>query len=206
MIYILDFDGVIFDGLRFKKDFRRVFIDHGITHEAYENTYHDAKEARKGTYELDAHLKIIAAEYLTIDHGALQRDIMALAGRSRHYIFADAKTFLADAQKKGHALFLVSAGDLVFQKEKINASGIFSFFDEIAITNASQKSFAIDEIKKNTGAREIVFIDDNKKVLDDIKKHHPSVKTVQMARTNRAPRTTSANMCIRNFSEISSLL
>lgn len=202
MIYILDFDGVVFDDQRFKKDFRRVFTDHGITHEAYENTYHDAKEARKGTYELDAHLKIVAAEYLTIDHKALRKDIMALTARSRRYVFTDAKTFLMEAQKKGHTLCLVSAGDLVFQKEKINASGISSFFDEIAVINASQKSFAIDEIKRNTGAREVVFIDDKKEVLDDIKKHHPSVKTVQMARTNRMPRATSADICIKNFSEI----
>lgn len=202
MIYILDFDGVVFDDQRFKKDFRRVFADHGITHRVYEDTYHDAKETRKGTYELDAHLKIIAAEYLTVDHKALRKDIMALAVRSRRYVFADAKTFLADAKKKRHTLFLVSAGDSVFQKEKINASGISSFFDDIAITSASQKSLAIDEIKKHTGAREIVFVDDNKEVLDDIKKHHPSIKTVQMARTNRTPRATSADMRIKNFSEI----
>ena len=127
---------------------------------------------------------------------------MALAAHSRRYIFADAKTFLADAQKKRHMLFLVSAGDSVFQKEKINASGISSFFDDIAITNVSQKSFVIDEMKKNIGAREIVFIDDNKEVLDDIKKHHPSIKTVQMARTNRTPRSASADAYIKSFSEI----
>lgn len=202
MIYILDFDGVVFDDQRFKKDFRRVFGDHGIMHKAYESTYHDAKEARKDTYELDIHLKIIAAEYPKTDHKALRKDIMALAARSRHYIFADAKVFLMKTREEGHALFLVSAGDQVFQKEKINASGISSFFDNVTITSVSQKSLALDEIKKHTGIREIVFIDDNKEVIDDIKKHHPLIKIVQMVRTNRAPRSASADAYIKSFSEI----
>ena len=199
MIYILDFDGVIFDDQRFKKDFRRVFLDHGITHEAYENTYHDTKEARKGTYELNTHLKIIADEYVTIDHKALRKDIMALVARSRRYIFADAKTFFMEAQKKGHPLFLISTGDLIFQKEKISASGISSFFSKVMIIRVSQKSLALDKIKKSTDAGEIIFIDNDNNVIDDIKKHHPLITVVQMTRINHTPRSANADQYIKNF-------
>ena len=202
MIYILDFDGVLFDDEVFKRDFQHVFTRHGVGHDVYRQTYEHAKVARKGTYELDVHVGIIASEYPMINHTLLRKDLMALAHQSRHYIFADAKAFLLDAQKKQHTLFLISAGDPVFQKEKIHASGISSFFKKVVITAASQKFIAIDEIKKQINGDEMVFIDDKKEAVEDMKKHHPYIKVVQMARVSRMARSKLVDGCIKNFLEL----
>lgn len=202
MIYILDFDGVIFNDEVFKKDFQHVFTRYSVAHNVYKQSYEHAKEAKKGTYELDTHLKIIASEYPMIDHAGLRKDLMALARRSRHYIFADAKTFFLNAQKKQIKLFLISAGDPVFQKEKINASGIFSFFQKVIITAPSQKSVAIDEIKKQSGGDEVIFIDDKKEIVEGIKKRHPQIRVAQMARSNRVPRSKRVDRFIKDFSEL----
>jgi predicted phosphatase len=137
-----------------------------------------------------------------IDHATLRKDLMGLAHQSRHYIFADAKAFLLDAQKKQHKLFLISAGDPIFQKEKIQASDISSFFEKVVITTASQKSIAINEIKKQISGDEIVFIDDKKEAVEDIKKYHPHIKVMQMARVNRIVRSKLVDGCIKNFSEL----
>lgn len=203
MIYILDFDGVLFDDEMFKRDFQHVFTRHGVAHNVYKQTYEHAKESKKGTYELDMHLGIIASEYPMINHTDLRKDLMALARRSRQYIFADAKKFLFDAQKKQLKLFLISAGDAVFQKEKIDSSEVSSFFQKVIITTPSQKSVFLDEIKKQAVGDDIVFIDDKKEVVEEIKKRHPYIKVVQMVRVSRIVRSRLADGCIKNFSELS---
>lgn len=202
MIYILDFDGVLFDDEMFKRDFQHIFTRYGVTHDVYKQTYEHAKKAKKGAYELDAHLGIIASEYPRINHTNLRKDLMALARRSRHYIFADAKSFLFNAQKKQFKLFLISAGDAVFQKEKIDASGVSSFFQKVIITTPSQKSVTINEIKKQAIGDEIVFVDDKKEIVEEIKKRHPYIKVVQMARVIRIVRSKLVDGCIKNFSEL----
>lgn len=199
MIYIFDFDGVLFNDEMFKRDFQHVFTRHGVSHSVYKQSYEHAKEARKGTYELDTHLRIIASEYPKINHAGLREDLMALARQSRRYIFADAKAFLSDTQKTQNKLFLVSVGDTIFQKEKIHASGVSSFFEKVVITTASQKFIAIDEIKKQTGGDKIVFVDDKKEIVDEIKKHYPSIKVVQMVRSVHTAQSSYADMHIKNF-------
>jgi len=201
MIYILDFDGVLFDDKRFKSDFRRVFGRHGVTHNAYEQTYRQAKEAKRGAYGIDTHLAVIHHIYPRVDISGLRRDLFVLAGHSRRYIFVDAKTFLVAAQKRGDKLFLLSTGDKLFQETKINASGIVPFLNNVFIATSSRKASLFAKIKKQAGRRETVFIDDKREVVDEIKKHNPNVRVVQMVRGAHVVKSDYVDTRIKNFIE-----
>ncbi len=202
MTYILDFDGVLFDDQRFKSDFGHVFSRYGVSHGVYEQTYRQAKEARKGMYQIDVHLALLHETNSRLDIKNIRRDLFTLASNSRTYIFTDAKKFLAAAQERGNMLFLLSTGDKIFQEAKIEASGIADFFAQIVIIKSSRKAPSLAGIKKQAGRGEVVFIDDKREVVEEIKKHNPDIRVVQMVRGSHVVKSEHADAYIKSFLEI----
>lgn len=201
MIFILDFDGVLFDDKRFKRDFQHIFGDYGVSHDAYKHTYLQAKNDKKGIYELQIHLRILQGKYPDIHLEYLRRDVMALASRAERYLFPDAKGFLHRSQKKGNIFFLLSTGDPHFQEVKINASGITPMFTRVIITSSFKKAQAFGEIIKDAGRKEIMFVDDKKEVADEIKQRYPAVRVIQMTRSGRVEKSDLADGRVKDFSD-----
>ena len=52
----LDFDGVVFDDRRFKKEYESLFRRAGIARDVYEKTYQESK--KKGHYDPRAHIRL----------------------------------------------------------------------------------------------------------------------------------------------------
>ena len=190
---ILDFDGVLFDDARFKKDVWRLFERFGIPRHVHQEAYQETK-ARHGAYRHDTHIRLIRRRMPSVDASALRGDLERLLGHSRRYLYRDARAFLAYGRKNGHALALASNG-YAFQKKKVAASGIASLLDAVAVM-AIPKSRMIRALARRFPEESIFFIDDKTSVLDEVKRRMPRVIAIHMLRRSGPERSTRTDAIV----------
>ena len=198
MILILDFDGVVFDYVRFKKDCAAVFKKLGASARAYYETY-DAVKKISGGYLPVAQIESLKKKYPAIHSTALAEEIKKLTLQSARYLYSDARAFLMSCKKSELPVMLVSAGSS-FQKQKIAASNTRQFFKKVVVVIGSAKSAPIQKIIRQFPKKQCVFVDDRADVLDEIKRILPDVFVVQMLRGgNKRERSVYADARVRNF-------
>lgn len=193
---ILDFDGVLFDDARFKKDVWRVFRRFGIPHHVHQSAYAETK-ARYGGYRHDAHLRLIKRRLPAVDIVRVNRALGALLARSSRYLYHDALPFLTALRQKGEILALASNG-YAFQRHKFRASGIGGFFKNVVIRDRP-KSEAIKALKRRFRNEHVVFLDDKKSVVEEVKRHVPYAAVIQVLRRRSQQRSARADAVVSNL-------
>lgn len=143
MKIFIDFDGVIFNTKLFKKQIFKIFNGRSSYKEF---------EKRRIPYSPLTHFKFLSA------------DLNKLLKNSKHYVLSDAKEFLNQFSK--NKLYLISYGDLKFQKQKIKAAGISKYFKKIIIADKNKADIIRKLIRKGERA---IFIDDKSKHIKEIK-------------------------------------
>jgi hypothetical protein len=167
MKIFIDFDDVIFNTGKFKEDFLdKVFIKNGATREDFAKTYYYFfKKNNQVNKYYDPKKQIEALgkkEYVNKDK--LKKDFNVFMQDLKKYVFRDAICFLRKNSK--HDLFLVSYGDPLFQKMKINGAQISGLFEKIIVGRFRK----IDLISREVGKRN--FSQDEKLIaIDDLPKH-----------------------------------
>lgn len=194
---VLDFDGVLFNDERFKRDHRRVFERCGVPHRVYRAAYEETKARMRGGYRHDVHAALIRRELPRLNRARLEREITELLGRSHRYLYRDALPFLKYWKNKGETLILASRG-YQFQKKKVAESGIGPLFDEIVVRDIP-KSKIIKRFIRRFRPRRIVFIDDTGSVLDEVKLRIPQALALQIVRRNGQARSDRADAVLRSI-------
>jgi FMN phosphatase YigB (HAD superfamily) len=116
------------------------------------------------------------------NYSKINNDFQRLMNNSARYIFPDAIYFLKTIPKK--KLFLLSYGDIVFQKNKIKNSGINKYFSKIIINTENKINFILKECDKDIKLFEekIFFVDDRPDNLAKIEKAKKEIITIRMRR------------------------
>lgn len=201
MKIFIDFDGVIFDTELFKKRLSKIFLKSGVSKEIFKESYQQLKKQRI-LYSPLRHLEFLAKDK-NIDSKKILVDLEKLLKNLRPYVFNDAKIFLKHFPKNN--LYLLSYGDLKFQKQKIKATGVSKYFKRVIVVNDNKlkiikKIARKDRFKK--GER-IVFIDDKPIHIKEVKQR--GIITFQIIKPHlRLPRIADFN--VRNFKEIEKIL
>lgn len=159
MIYIIDFDDTLFDVSKFKSACEKVGID--FSDEIYQ------KSKIHGIYNPEKHLKLI---------GKSKKDLIKILKQSKDFLFPETIKKLKQLRQKADKLFLLSKGNLWFHKQKIKYSGLEKYFDKIYITDNKLKIFQ-EKIMPRYSQEKIIFIDDKKQELEQIKKVYAKIKT-----------------------------
>lgn len=193
---VLDFDGVLFNDTRFKKDHAAVFARFGISRRRYEHHYREVKK-QHGGYRHHRHINLMRRQHERLNLREAGRAIDTLVKKSHAYVYHDALPFLNYAKKRGINLALVSNGD-GFQKKKVAASGLLPFFRH-AIVAEGPKSRLIRKLPAHSRRGGIVFIDDKKSVLEEVQKNIPGAMTIQIVRRAAQERSTQAHRVVRNL-------
>lgn len=197
---ILDFDGVMFDYRRFKRDYRRTLRrQFGISHKTYDQTYAAAKTAHKGIYHHATHLDIMRKKISGLSRNHMERAARDILAYSAQYLYRDARPFLSHWKKKERPLVLVSHGFLPFQGRKIRRSGIGNFFQSVAVTDDTDKTNVIKEIIRRFRPASAVFVDDKKVLVDAVKKRFPAMLVIQLVRSKHYERSARADAIVANL-------
>lgn len=147
-VYI-DFDGTLFDTDRYNKDSKKVFNKYGITNMMFHNAYQELFGKNK-LFNLN-----IIADYLVDKYSidkAIYEEISVV--KNNDYVYPEVINCLKEMSALGFELYILTYGDTLFQKEKIEYSNISKYFKDIIITEHDKTSLNLDF--KNS-----IFIDNN---------------------------------------------
>lgn len=159
MIYVIDFDDVLFDKSgRYTKACQTIGID-------FEGPLYQ-KAKINGIYNPKRHLQLLGKDEKSLE-GVLQR--------SREFLFPGVLEKLGALRQEAKKMFLVSKGDFDYQWTKIKNSDIKKFFDEIYVTSDSKLKIFQENIMPKYGHEKIVFIDDKKQELEEVKKAYSNI-------------------------------
>lgn len=200
MLLILDFDGVLFDGEKFKGDYLRIFHGLGIDAGAVRMAYQDGKSHAKGY-----HYVLMRRFARKLDPGACSARVASLLKSSPRYLYPDTKDFLRWCRSRRLTLVLLSTGP-AFQKQKIAASGITPFFRKIVVIPDASKVVALRKIIRNFPKQRTIFVDDTPDVIDGIKHVLSGAFAIQMVRHREEKRSITADVRARNFADIAKIL
>ena len=202
MKIFIDFDGVIFDTGLFKKSLAKVFSEGGVPKKDFEKSYRLIFKNQKTTYSPLKHIGFFAKNK-KVDSKKILFRTGKLLKNLKSYVFNDAKTFLKHFTKNN--LYLLSYGDLKFQRQKIKAAGISKHFKRVIVTKGNklkiiEKIAGKDKFKK--GER-IIFIDDKPSHIKEVKQK--GIITFQIVGSySGLPRTADFN--VGNLKEIGNIL
>ncbi|MBI2053366.1 MAG: HAD family hydrolase [Candidatus Sungbacteria bacterium] len=196
MILILDFDGVLFDGEKFKQDYLRIFSDAGIASDDVRMAYRAGRTHPKGYHHV-----LTARVAPHINAKELARRTQALLDKSPRYLYPDARQFLQWCRRTGITLAIVSRGP-AFQKKKITASGIARSFKKITVIPMGPKSEAVHAIMRAHPRHHATFVDDTAEVVDEVKRSLPTLTAVQMTRRRRIEKSAVADARVADFAGV----
>jgi hypothetical protein len=167
MKIFIDFDDVIFNTGKFKEDFlNEVFIKNGATQADFTETYyHFFKKDKQVNKYYDPKKQIEAlGKKEHINGKKLEKDFYIFMKDLKKYVFGDVAYFFEKISKRD--LFLISYGDPLFQKMKIEGTHTAAFFGKIILGKFRKMdliSKAVEEHKLSQNEKVIV--------IDDLPKH-----------------------------------
>ncbi len=203
MFIIIDLDGVLLDDLRFKRAYIRMFGEFGIPQDAYQRAYGKSKRQNGDWYEPELHIRVLKKRYPEVEAGLLKKQALMLAGRSHQYLYPDAEKFLKFVRPRAEKLILISSGP-DFPKKKVEGTKLQTFFDEVRVVKQASKVLPLKKILKEKDRA--VFIDDKRKVIDEIKQAFPKVFSIQVRRRGEMERSTVADAVVPNLEEVIKIL
>lgn len=106
-------------------------------------------------------------------------EIENLLREKRGFIFPEVVATLTELKQRGAYLVLLTFGHPEFQKQKLIASGIGHFFDEVVITNESKADLlrkAVVETKE-----QLFFVDDRSQYMTELQ-NDTNIVTLHMSR------------------------
>ncbi|MCK5211291.1 HAD hydrolase-like protein [Candidatus Parcubacteria bacterium] len=159
MIYIFDLDYTLLDAIEFKRGLARIL---GLSWEDWQANYQKFFKDQNKNFNFYQMLNyLIRAEIVNQNQAVeIRHAVLKYLKTIDSFIFPAGLELLKKLSKDKHTLMLVSFGDMVWQKSKIENLKIKKFFAKVIITD-SNKSTALMFLQNST--EEIVIINDNAK-------------------------------------------
>lgn len=171
--YIFDFDDVLFFNTdKFKKHMYRCFDEIGVQYDTVKKYYKIEKE--KGWTLHNLVDSVLRGENVTsINKNDLTEKIMKECKNFINKKLVD-KIKLLDAQN----CYIVTHGVREYQLEKINRTGLGSFFTQIIVVQNTKKE-AVEIICQKFKNYKIIFVDDKEERFTDLDfKKYPNLRKV----------------------------
>lgn len=185
MKIFIDFDDVIFNMKRFKRDLIAVFRQNGINRQEFDNSYYTFSkraQAEGKNYDPKKQIKVLKKRF-DIDKKKLEKDLDHFLADLSGYVFPDVKKFLSLFPKKD--LFLITYGHVVFQKKKIKNSGMSGYFRKILISKDNKIDIIVETCRRNgflADEEDIIMIDDRPEQLERAEEAEKRIKTFRLCR------------------------
>lgn len=184
MKIFIDFDKVLFDTTNFKKEMINICYEHGVSEKEFIKTANNFSATSKHNgppYSMDNHIKLmekLKAKKLP----ELKKALEDLMENLEEYVFSDVEKFLLSFRKDD--LFLLSYGDVSFQKQKVFSSGMNKFFKNIIISGEHKIDIISNMAKENNiiGQEDLILIDDKPENLEKAENIDRDIKTFFMKR------------------------
>ena len=147
-VYI-DFDGTLFDTDKYNKDTKKVFNKYGITNGMFHNAYQELFGKSK-LFNLN-----IITDYLVDKYHISQKIYEEISVvKNNDYVYPEIIKCLEELNSLGFKLYILTYGDTLFQREKIEYSNLSKYFKDIIITEQDKTSLNLDYNNS-------IFIDNN---------------------------------------------
>ncbi len=198
LLLVLDFDGVLFNDTRFKRDYERLFARHGVPRRIHRAAYAESRALHHGGYRHDLHIMLIKKHIPTLQLSRIERGIEELLAHAGEYFYADTLSFLHYWRSRKERTALLSRGNK-FQKVKVRASGVARFCKPAIVADTADKVAPLRRIIKAAAARQVVFIDDTKHMVDAVKQNFPHILVLQMVRRKEQERSARADAIVPNL-------
>ncbi len=159
MNYYLDFDYTLFDTHAFREELYKILEQNGLdkTYLALTPEQKNNEQKLLNIRELFTNLSI--SKNIPIESFLVPLD--ELYSRCEEFVYDDTVEFLKYLKSKNHKLFILTWGEKEFQKEKIKASKLYDFFDEIIYAEQLKYTLSIDYTNG-------IFIDDSIRDLEGL--------------------------------------
>lgn len=200
MIIFFDFDDVLMDTRAFKREYFKIFSTFGIPAKRARAIYMEMRKTL-GRDDPRVHIRLLKEKYPRLPVSAVERSLYKIRAQSRRFVFKDAAGALNRLQKEAGRLELISSGDKRVQKKKILESGLARFFKKIHLVSTDKKGNTIKKILANRRGP-LVFIDDKKEAVDDVRKVIPKARIIQVLRHRDQERSKRADVVITNLKRV----
>lgn len=167
MNYYLDFDYTLFDTHAFRQELYKILEQNG-----FDKTYLGLTQETKNNSQKLLNIKefftnLSISKNIPIENFLNPLD--KLYSRCEEFVYDDSVEFLNYLKSKNHKLYIITWGEKEFQKEKLKASKLYNFFDEIIY--AEQLKYTLDIDYKNG-----IFIDDSIRDIEGL--YHQNAKQI----------------------------
>lgn len=210
MKIFFDIDDCIFDAQKFFSGIKDIFEEFGISRELSLKTYQEIKaefpSGRGWCYSFEAHIERMK-KYISFDEENLRKKLEKYISDTRKFLFADVENLVVSLKKSGHSVFILSFGDLSFQRTKIFGAGISPYIEKIIITDKGKAEALKNEIDND--GEDAWFFDDKVYFIEDVKRAFPKIKTVLVQREESGRRDESNEFCdfvVKDFGEVKKIL
>lgn len=167
-MFIIDFDGTLFDTYKYVQDRMGELSPLGVSQELYRETYKLARNAGNGlsVYSDQRHAQVLAEA--GFDAEKIYWSLKKITDNAQNYVFSDAFWFLEKLRKEKEKMILLSLGEPAYQEEKINKSGVHKYFDRVFMVQDSKEHVLwrlFEKIKKTDAWFVNDKIDETKKLI-----------------------------------------
>ncbi len=161
-IYI-DFDRTLFNCNLFLNDLSNLLLKYNISNEMFNEYQIQCKDVGFNPYVI---VREIEKDKMIDKH--IYDEIKNLVHTTSKYLYSDVIPFFKELKNKNYEVYILSKGNVLYQKEKIVNSNILDYCNDMIITTNFKGNLEIDY--ENS-----IFIDDNpneiKSILEKKPKH-----------------------------------
>ena len=172
----IDFDDTLYHAHRMAQDMKAIFSAVGVSPEDFERTFLLALHGKTHDdfhYTFDLHFKILKDLGYDLPVESLRPELTSLL--TKPYADEDAEEFLESIREKSEETILLTAGDEAFQLERLAATELSAYFDDVVIIS-TRKEFALAERIDN--GKRYLFVNDDLEQNIAVREQFPNVVVV----------------------------
>lgn len=155
----IDFDDTIYNTHKMARDMKALFAEHGVSHADFDRTFLLAVHGNNRdyfNYTFDLHLEILRGSGYALPVDELRGALMRLLGGA--YEDPEAREFLERLRQLCRETILLTAGNSVFQRERLAATGLGSYFDDVVVIQERKERALGERVRKD---ERYVFVNDD---------------------------------------------